>query len=228
MFDLTWPTAHTRALVVTFVAAAAYVAYHYGAHADRWRRGAATTDAEEARAVHRQRLGGALLLGVLPAGVAFAWPDGAWGLSLPRPAVAGGFVAAVVVIILPIIAMSARGPAFRDDYPQMRLAAPWTRAQRLRNAASWTIYLLAYEFFFRGFVLFTLAEAFGAWPAIALSTLAYAWAHLPKNAAETIGTLPMGVIFAVVALEGGGIWGPFVAHVIIANWSDYLASRPTR
>ena len=99
-------------------------------------------------------------------------------------------------------------------------------ALRRDNAATWTLYLLGYEFFFRGFLLFAVADAWGVWAGVCATTLAYVYAHLPKNADETIGTIPMGVVFALGALWSGGIWAPWLAHVIIANTSDLLASRP--
>ncbi len=211
---------HPTVVVVTLVAAACYVAYHYGANARRFAAHGPAT------AIHLQRLGGAVLLGVVPGLVAWALPGGwaDYGVGLRNLSAAAVFIGCVVLVVLPVIALAARGPRFRDDYPQIR-GVPWDARLRLHNLASWALYLCAYEFFFRGFLLFPLAAAFGAWPAIAVTTLAYAYAHLPKNAAETIGTLPIGVLFAAVALHTGGLWAPFLAHVLIANWSDWLATR---
>ncbi len=210
------------AVVVTLVAAACYVAYHYGPNAARW----AARGRGPAASFHLQRVGGVVLLGLVPGLVAWqlpgGWADYGWGLTNAKMAAA--FVGAVVVVILPTLALASRGPKFRDDYPQMR-GVTWDGRLRAHNFTTWTLYLFAYEFFFRGFLLFPLAAAFGAWPAIAITTIAYAYAHLPKNAAETVGTLPMGVIFGAVALYTGGFWAPFVAHVLIANWGDLLGSR---
>ena len=213
---------HPAAVVVCLVAAACYVAFHYGGRAPRW---AARGHGPEA-AIHRQRLSGALLLGVVPAGVAWCLPGGpadfGWGLA--RPGLAAGLAAGIAAVVLPVIALAARKPEFKADYPELRGVA-WDRGLRGRNALTWSIYLLAYEFFFRGFLLFPLAAAFGAWPAIAAVTLAYAYAHLPKNASETAGTIPMGVVFGAMALATGGFWAPFVVHVLIANFADWLASK---
>jgi len=218
-----WPLEATSSLIVVATATICFVAFHYGTPSKRWSlRG---VDAE--RAVHLQRLGGTLFLGVIPGLVAVMLPGSLeqWGLGLERPLAALGFVMGVGVVILPIIAVASRKPSFRDHYPEMRLPGPWSGASLTRNAASWALYLFAYEFFFRGFLLFSLAGWLGVWPAVFLTTLAYVYAHLHKNAEETIGTIPMGVLFALIALYTGGIWAPFVAHVMIANWADYLASR---
>ena len=53
----------------------------------------------------------------------------------------------------------------------------------------------------------------------------YVAVHLPKPAPETIGTIPMGVLFAGVTLWTGGIWAAFVGHVMIACWAEYWAMR---
>jgi membrane protease YdiL (CAAX protease family) len=213
---------HPTVVVVCLVAAACYIAFHYLAHASRWAARGHGTEA----AVHRQRLSGVVLLGVVPALVTCALPGGltdyGWGLS--NPGLALGLAAGISALVLPTIFLASRGPKFREDYPEMH-GIEWDRGLRVRNFATWSLYLLAYEFFFRGFLLFPLAAAFGAWPAIAVTTLAYVYAHLPKNGSETTGTLPMGVVFASTSLVTGGFWAPFVVHVLIANFADWLASK---
>ena len=208
-----------------WVAAAAYVAFHYGFHADRWRR----RGVDEAGAVHRQRLGGFLCLGAVPTAIALALgltPE-QLGLSLPRPLLALAVVAGVAAVALPLIQRSARAPRFREHHPQIRVAPPWDRRLRWENALSWALYLFAYELFFRGVLLFPLAAAYGAWPAIAITTLAYVWAHLPKpDVAETVGALPLGVVFAASALAGAGIWAPFAAHLLIALFAESRVTGP--
>jgi membrane protease YdiL (CAAX protease family) len=215
---LVWPPEDWPTLVVLLTAAVVFVVYHYGFAAAR--RG-------EARAVHRQRLGGAVLLGVVPALVAAAvLPRGLahYGLGKASAVASVVFVAGAALVVLPVIWVASRRPDFRTHYPEIRAGA-WDRRLRLENAATWGVYLLAYEFFFRGFLLFALRDAFGAWPAVGVTTLAYVYAHLPKNAAETAGTIPMGVVFAAAALATGAIWAPFALHLLIATWSDALAAR---
>ncbi len=228
-FDLSWPRGMDGPLLVVLVATIAYVGFHYLFHWTAWlprldpERGHSVN---QARAVHIQRLGGVLCLGLLPALVAAALPGGpaTVGLGLSDPAAALGAVGAVLIIVLPVVARSASRAPFWEHYPLIR-ARRWTRRLYLHNALGWIAYLLAYEFFFRGFLLFTLARWLGVWPAIALSTLAYVYAHLPKpHAGETVGTLPMGVLFAVIALDSGGIWGPWLAHCAIALTSDWVAT----
>ncbi len=219
--SLAWPD-DSAPILILLLASACYVAFHYGCHADRWR----ARGVEEAPAVYRQRVGGFLLLGLLPAlaSLALPYPPAQLGFGLAKPGVAALFVLGMMALLTPILFAASRKPNFTEHYPQIR-SAPWTRELYLGNWATWTLYLLAYEFFFRGFLLFPLAQWVGPWGAIAITTIAYVYAHLPKNADETIGTIPMGVIFAAAALYTGGFWAPFVLHVLIANTSETLAAR---
>ena len=230
-FDLQAPAAaHIWPIIVLGVTCLLYVVFHYFGrapflepHLDR----SLDPEDRQARAVYIQRVLGAVLLGGVPAGVAWIWGPYAFedlGLGLARPLEALIFVGGLLVVVLPIIYFQTRKPSAWAHYPEIRTRR-WDTTRYLKNFAAWTLYLLGYEFLFRGFLLFSLAHWLGPWPAIAIGTLAYAWAHLPKFSGETLGTIPMGVIFGAAALYTGGIWAPFLAHVIIANTSEYLTTH---
>jgi membrane protease YdiL (CAAX protease family) len=221
---LGWNPGDGDVVLILLSATAAYVAFHYGANAALLAR---RFGLDQARAVHLQRAGGFVLLGAVPAAVAALFlPDGLADLGLrtgdlPRSALAA---AGISTFALPFVAGASRQPASWEAYPQIR-APVWTRELHLGNAASWALYLLGYEFLFRGFLLMSLARLYGPWPAIAIVTAIYTAVHVTKPAGETIGTIPMGVLFGAAALYSGAIWAPFVAHVFIAVTSDYLVVR---
>lgn len=224
-------------VVVLFTAAAMYCVYHYLTTARRflrWRAGAAAGSgarADEGRAtVHAyvfQRLGGVVCLGLVPLLVATLWLGrdlASLGLRAAPPGKTLLFAAAALAALVPIIYLAARRPAHQARFPEMRLER-WSARDLATNAWSWIAYLLAYELFFRGFLLFALVEAFGVWPGIAAMTALYVLAHLPKDAGETFGCLFMGVVFSWMTLETGAIWAAFVTHVGIALASDLFALR---
>jgi membrane protease YdiL (CAAX protease family) len=217
-----WNATSRQVSTVLAVATLAFVAYHYGAAARRF--GGAPGNA---RAVFLQRLSGFGILGVAPLAVALVALPGDLadhGLALRSPARALAWFTATALLALPFVAASARRPASWAHYPEVREAS-WDRRLHLANAAAWAVYLLGYEFLFRGFLLMNLNRAFGAVPAVAITTALYVFAHLPKNAGETLGTLPIGVVFAAAALDTGSIWPPFAAHLVIAVSSDWLVTR---
>lgn len=112
-------------------------------------------------------------------------------------------------------------PDAQRNYPIIR-ATRWTPATHAVNVVGWVFYLAAYEFAYRGYILFLTADALGVWPAIAVSVALYAALHIPRGAGEALGCIPMGVVFAVAALHSGTMWVPFLAHFISAVINDLL------
>ncbi len=132
-----------------------------------------------------------------------------WSLSL-----SGG-------LVLMSLFMRKRA-ATHKNYPQIR-TPEWTHGTHVLNIASWAGYLFAYEFGYRGYLLFLNAAIIGTWPAIAVSVALYAALHIPRGPVEALGCIPLGVAFAVAALHTGTIWVPFVAHYISAIVNDLMA-----
>lgn len=65
----------------------------------------------------------------------------------------------------------------------------------------------------------------GLWPGIAITTALYVLAHLPKpSAGETLACMPMGVVFALVALAAGSAWPAALLHLAIALTSETLTA----
>lgn len=217
MPSLAWDPAQREPVIVLFTVTAAYVAYHYGVRA---RSGAPAE-------FYRQRIGGFVLLGVVPFVLAMTSFEGgvaAFGLGVPDLGITAAFVGATAVVMLPIVYASSKRPDSWAHYPQIR-TKHWTTRLYVNNALTWALYLFGYELMFRGVLLLTLERWTGPWPAIAITTGLYVLAHVHKNAAETIGCIPMGVVFAVAALLSGGFWAPWLMHVLIAVSSEWFVTR---
>jgi hypothetical protein len=213
------PLTLTPAVVVLLGGVALYLAYHYGAAALVARAQGA------AWGVHGGRVLGFVALGVVPgAYAAVALPGGlaAHGLAAPRTGPSLAFVGLVVVVVLPVVALAARRPAQWRYYPQLRHDR-WDPRAHGANAASWALYLLGYELYFRGVLTFVLVRELGTWPGLAVMTALYVAVHLPKPAGETVGTLPMGLVFGLTAVMSGSMWPVWLGHVLIAVGSDAAA-----
>ena len=85
------------------------------------------------------------------------------------------------------------------------------------------MYLLAYEFLFRGVLLMLLVPAIGVWPAIIINTSLYSATHIPKGAKETIAAIPFGIALCVITLHTGSILGAFLTHLLLSQLNDYGA-----
>ncbi len=120
--------------------------------------------------------------------------------------------------------MNASRPENLDQYPQIR-AKIWTPQMAIVNAAGWVFYLLAYEFLFRGILLFPLAAHLGVWPAIAVNLALYATTHIPKGLRETLGALPLGLVLCLLTLTSGTIWIAFFVHLAMALTNSFAALK---
>ena len=82
--------------------------------------------------------------------------------------------------------------------------------------------LVAWEFFFRGFIFFGYQEQFGD-HALWLQAVPFALAHFGKPAAETLTTLFGGFLFALVARQTGSCFYPFLIHLFVALFTKFVA-----
>lgn len=111
-----------------------------------------------------------------------------------------------------------------DVYPQIR-AKKWSIQLLLVSSLSWIAYLFAYEFIFRGFLLFSCVNEIGTFTAITLNVSLYALAHLPKGAKETIGAIPMGIILCLLTIHFGTIWSAFCIHCCLALSNEWFSIK---
>jgi len=82
--------------------------------------------------------------------------------------------------------------------------------------------LLAWEFFFRGFMYFGYESAFGD-HALWLQAVPFALAHISKPAVETFTTLFGGFLFAIVARRTRSFLYPFAIHVFVTLFTRIVA-----
>ncbi len=84
-------------------------------------------------------------------------------------------------------------------------------------------HLFSWEFFFRGFLLFGLAERYGD-DAIFLQAVPFAIAHFGKPEVETLSTIFGGAAFGYVARKTDSMLYPFLIHWYIQVLTIALAS----
>lgn len=135
----------------------------------------------------------------------------------------------LALILIPLGAFNAKNKSHLAQYPQVRMTI-WNRLEYVSNISSWGLYLLGYEFLFRGILFLGLIPFTGLYPAIAINTTLYAIAHLYKGKKETIGSIPLGIVFCLITYQTQTIWTAFAVHWIMASnnfiWSHYYNSKP--
>jgi membrane protease YdiL (CAAX protease family) len=81
---------------------------------------------------------------------------------------------------------------------------------------------LMLEFFFRGFLIFSLARHIGSM-AIFVMVVPYAMIHLSKPLAECLGSILTGITLGTVALRTRSIFGGVFVHCVVAWSMDLFA-----
>ena len=74
--------------------------------------------------------------------------------------------------------------------------------------------LFAWEFFFRGFLLFGLKEKFQE-KSIFIQMVPFALMHLAKPEAEALSTVVTGTLFGFIAYRSGSFWPAFIIHLML-------------
>ena len=143
---------------------------------------------------------------------------------LPRPS---GSTALRSVLLLLGAGLGAyfnpelRRPGAR--YPQMKLAE-WTRPLLAYNLLPWALFLVAYEFMYRGLLLHSLLP-YGMGLAVTLNTAPYALTHIHKGLTETVAAAPFGVALCLLTLATGSFWTAAAIHVSLAVGNGLGAVR---
>jgi membrane protease YdiL (CAAX protease family) len=136
-----------------------------------------------------------------------------------------GFKLTIILslIALPVLYLGAQDPALQAAYPW---AGSWPGAS-LANLMAWAglyaLYYLAYEFFFRGFLVRVITPHWGLVAAIWVQALASALIHLGKPPLETLGTIPLGLVFALFAIKSRSILWPALFHLVIGMTADVFS-----
>ncbi len=88
--------------------------------------------------------------------------------------------------------------------------------QRITYLSIRILFLLAYEFYFRGVLLFGLIPLLGLFSAITVNTFLYALQHLFDSKKEFIGCIPFGIILCLLSYNTLSIWPAFILHATLA------------
>jgi membrane protease YdiL (CAAX protease family) len=141
-----------------------------------------------------------------------------YGLCLGEPRIWLRYLIPFAAAVIPVILIASRLGDFRAYYPQWppARAGGWLL---VAYEAGFAVYFLAWEFFFRGFVLFGLAKRWGS-IAIVLQTVPFTLAHLGKPQAEVFSAIVAGLALGMMAYRGRSILPCVGLHWVCALTMD--------
>jgi membrane protease YdiL (CAAX protease family) len=141
---------------------------------------------------------------------------GDWRTGLTAVAVL--FPLVLVLTLLP----GAYTPELQNFYPFDRDALlSWSALGQLELSRA-VVYYYAWEFFFRGMLLFGLRRELGDWVAICIQVIPSCLWHMGMPTSEIFSSILAGFGFAILALRTGSFLWPYVIHVLIGAGMDIL------
>jgi len=78
------------------------------------------------------------------------------------------------------------------------------------------LYLLSYEFFFRGILFYSFLDSNGLVVSIFYTTLLYVVIHLFDSKKEIIGAIPFGIVLCLFTYYSNNIWLAFLIHATLS------------
>lgn len=125
-----------------------------------------------------------------------------------------------ILLILPILIIImnffvASKEDFHARIPQMRITE-WGIPNLIISIGGWGIYLLGYEYLFRGLFLSSWVEAFGPITAIAVNVFFYSLFHIPNGTKEAVGAIPFGIILCLLTIQMGSFLPAFLLHWLLS------------
>lgn len=78
------------------------------------------------------------------------------------------------------------------------------------------VFLLSYEYFFRGVLLFSLLQHNSIILAITYCTILYVLIHIFDSKKEILGAIPFGIILCLFSYFTNSIWYPFLIHMALS------------
>jgi membrane protease YdiL (CAAX protease family) len=133
----------------------------------------------------------------------------------------------MVAILLPLIAVTLLYPAsmnaeMRAVFPFAPEAGHSPAAFLMLQIPRGLLYYTAWEFFFRGFMLFGLRRYVGDWLAICIQTMPQCLWHIGMPTGELLSSIAGGLLFGVVALRTRSIVWPMLLHFGMGITLDLL------
>lgn len=140
---------------------------------------------------------------------------GDWRLGLKVSAV-------FFAVMLPLVLVFAGTDAFRNTYPLDGDAVRGWSWFLVYEPFYW-LYFVAWEWLFRGFLLFGLHKRMGN-HAIWVQLIPFALMHSGKPELEAYGSIVAGIALAVLALRTRSFWWGAFLHIAVAGAMDIVSA----
>jgi membrane protease YdiL (CAAX protease family) len=133
-----------------------------------------------------------------------------------------GLMFLFMLLVVLVNKYAARLPANLEQYPQIR-KQHWRISDLVISAATWILYLIGYEYMFRGYLFSESLNYLDLPSAIAVNVALYMLVHIPKGYKETFGSIPMGIVLCILTYLSGSVWPAIVLHCTLALSNEWFS-----
>lgn len=156
-----------------------------------------------------------------------------YGLRLGDWRTGALWAVALLAVMLPAAYVASKTPWFKGAYPLAGAGAYTLKPVGAKEVlslrlfavyeASYVGYFIAWEFFFRGWMLNALFPRFGK-GAVLIQMIPFALMHLGKPEPETFGSIVAGIALGLLALRTRSFWYGAAVHSGVAVFMDVISS----
>jgi len=135
-----------------------------------------------------------------------------------------GFLISLVffLVMLPVIWFISATPAFSGKYPHLlSTRSSWDKFFIYESGM--LLYMISWEFIWRGFMLFGLKEKFGYY-SVLIQMIPFVILHNGKPAPETFGAIAGGIALGILAFRTNSIYYCVIAHMGVMFTIDIIST----
>jgi len=148
-------------------------------------------------------------------------PLGSYGLQLGDIKFGLRFLfITIIFVVVPFAIAGAYDINVQNEYPLSKELLTNNNYIFSYELSYFIFYYIAWEFYFRGYLLFGLKDKFGAFNAILIQTISSCLVHIDKPFYEIVGSIPFGIFIGIIALRTKSIWYVFLVHALLGILVD--------
>lgn len=143
-------------------------------------------------------------------------PLAGYGLGFGNVRLGLKMCALFYLLYVPCFAVLLLNAGFQKYYAGVAHAYPTWFAFFAAQVPALIFLAFRTEFLFRGFILFGIKKDYGPYAGMLVQLIPYVMVHAGKAPLEAIGSLPVGLALAYLAVRTGSIWYGLFLHGSIA------------
>ena len=161
--------------------------------------------------LHLRHAGGLILMVLIPVIFLPAIPEGllAWPQHLSKTQVMATMVTGLVLLML----STKEADRVKENENSRSCWSPFNAVLHMIFRSS---FLVGYEWFFRGVVLFSCVGLFGEIPAVIINIVLYAFSHSFNGRKEFLGSIPLGLLLCVFTLWWQSVLPAILLHLSLS------------